>query len=127
MDSRDLKFRIWLYKEQKFVYNILIGNDNQKYLQTSNGWKSLTDKDGVVQQYTGYQDINGMGIYEGDILKYKGRIVDTQHCYMTNHNEIISDVVWRYGQYYMNDNNFSNTLQHIKTKEIVGHIFEIEK
>lgn len=130
MELRILKFRVWIYKDQKFYTNVLVGNGEKisgmYYDDVSLSWNVYSKLDGAVQQFTGYVDINNVEIYEGDIIQYRAKIVDKKHCLIGDNDIITSDVVWQYGQYYMNDGNYSNTLQHLRHVEVVGNIFKIE-
>lgn len=129
VDLRILKFRAWSYKQCEFYHKVLVGdteNDEPCSLVYShdNVWIKFDNDSGVIQQYTGYKDKHGIDIYEGDLIQYKAAIVDKDTCFILPNQEIISDVIWRHGRYWLNDGNYSNTLDNIKNKEVVGNIFE---
>lgn len=125
-----LKFRAWSFFGKKFYHKVLCGNtetnDPPSYVYSDDHmkWIVFDDTDGIIQQYTGYMDSNGNDIYVGDLLKYNATVVDKDNCFVLPTNEIVSDVIWKYDRYWLNDGNFSNTLENIKYKEIIGHIFE---
>ncbi|TXG82853.1 MAG: hypothetical protein E6R13_04395 [Spirochaetes bacterium] len=57
--NREIKFRVW-YKEEKLMYY-----DFEKL-------NTYDPESEVLMQYTGLKDINGVEVYEGDIVEYEG-------------------------------------------------------
>jgi hypothetical protein len=80
---RKIKFRVWLIKENRFLDSY--ADQGLRFYYNNGGLNPLTDvtwfiecqelenpKRFVVQQFTGIKDVNGVEIYEGDVVEYLG-------------------------------------------------------
>lgn len=124
--SRNLKFRVWNDTDKRWTHDPLSVRPFVDYLLHLNGevtaYESktymlealrLTDfvEDLTVVQYTDNKDVNGVEIYEGDIVNVNGM------------NRVVE---WRQGGFYCTWSDYAlNTVWfHGGSPKVVGNIFE---
>lgn len=135
MAAREIKFRIWDKKHQKFTYEndwLAIGLDGRiiehyfwhdDYSEDIwNDW--LDNKEFEIQQFTGLKDKNNREIYEGDIVKdLDGEIGEARFDYGSFIIKINKIIVPFYS--LLETNGFVQPrLINPKCYEIIGNIFE---
>lgn len=69
---RDIKFRAWINNSKKFEAIEFIGAGQKTFPVYTKVNKYWFPMQGVLEQYTGLKDVNGVEIYEGDVVHYLG-------------------------------------------------------
>ena len=113
--SQTIKFKAWDKKKNKFIYHFSINPYGQVF---TDDYSDEANENIILIEYTGLKDKNKKEIYEGDILRFKGRVDG-------NNREFILPVTFeiRGGfQMYLTGirhyDIFSNEV------EVIGNVFE---
>jgi uncharacterized phage protein (TIGR01671 family) len=125
---RDIKFRAWDKKHNRFLGDdFLIGDDGKIFfVQFGNEIYLAVQEQYIIEQFTGLSDKNGKEIYEGDILKvyfhYDGDyFTKEQLC------AVVFEEAEFYGKPFKNkgiQNSFYEALNQKEIIEIIGNIHE---
>jgi len=121
---REIKFRIWLEKQKKYLTN-----DEQYILPIISQGKLLVGIDDthkmfmgdILEQYTGLKDKNGVEIYEGDRVEFpKGFHADKKGENAYRHY-LIDEVVFTNGAFHFKKEHMTISFD-IDKAEIIGNI-----
>ena len=67
---REIKFRVWNKMRDMFIIGGMTPKEIQDDATQSMQLPMMTNEDCVWQQFTGLYDVDGIEVYEGDIIKY---------------------------------------------------------
>jgi len=136
--NRIIKFRIWSkkgfwIKKDSFTFvqgKLSDGNDYFAPLVFS-------PETVIVQQFTGEKDVNGVEIYEGDVMASRGNYITEELDENGNYPDLKNVVVWNtkatrfglipvkeYHQYKDRDSDYIWTCYIRTFKEVIGNIFD---
>jgi uncharacterized phage protein (TIGR01671 family) len=126
---REIRFRVWDAKYNKFVVPNMDNHDVYFYLSSILAeLVPLKEYEGrfILQQFTGYSDKNGREVFEGDILKYKiyeGNMDSRDDAY-----EYVDKVKFENGTYFPRPHSFvceDSWYNHeFFDLEVIGNVFE---
>lgn len=132
MMSRDIKFRVWLKKQNKMVEVHKINFQDRVITHYLDDLPFPTlikcsFDDVELMQYTGLKDKNGKEIYEGDIIDIH-QTVNGQNLFVveiTNTGLVIPRYAYKQGFKYQYDiRELLEVNEYDKEIEIIGNIYE---
>jgi uncharacterized phage protein (TIGR01671 family) len=121
--SREIKFRAWDNENNEFLQGYFVtsvirhdsniievsGVDDESYDEPHEYPHEV-----ILMQYTGLKDMNGVEIYEGDVVRLKDY-----------HGERIVEISFHNGVYYYTGGGFSDEyLFNSSKREVIGNIYE---
>ena len=136
MSEREIKFRVWNNNRKMFIIDGMTPKEIQNDATQSMELPMMTSEDCVWQQYTGLKDMNGVEIYEGDIIQWEDSW-DEEHVQAELKYGIgkFDGGVYNYVGFYLERDGeilepyeITNMIQDFNKKyysyEVIGNIFE---
>ena len=123
--NREIKFRIWA--DGEFCYKCLVGNTNNiddkewtwpmVWLDDKKEWVNCDN--GIICQYTGLKDKNGVEVYEGDKVMFD---------YEWTEPDEIGIITWNKdtASFQIKGHIPSSSMKHLDRMKVIGNIYENE-
>ena len=136
--SRLIKFRAWIV-DQKCFYGGNVGVMPAHYTRTmasrndSEKVVSIKDEKYELNQYTGFKDIKGVEVYEGDLLAWPDWHDNRDNDPMPveyEYGAFVADgsALWDYAKYIKRGGNkYATPTNRLEELEVVGNIYEGDK
>ncbi|MCT7528767.1 YopX family protein [Aliarcobacter cryaerophilus] len=124
---REIKFKIFDTKQNKFLNKFYCYFGSDEKMEIYNNGRDFDDgiknENAILLQYTGFKDMNGIEIYEGDICEIKYSKESQKISFCTNG---ICFVEFKEGSFWLNNryDRFSVIINNFEKLEVVGNIYE---
>lgn len=123
--NREIKFRVWV--DNQFYYKCLVGNTNNIddrewtcpmiWLDDRKEWVNCDN--GIICQYTGLKDKNGVEVYEGDKVMFDNEWTEPDE---------IGVVTWNKdtASFQIKGHIPSSSMKRLDRMKVIGNIYENE-